>query len=379
MSAVRRVFGAVSLVTALLGAPLLAVGLLPTARAAGAAVPVVVVFENDDDPVARRLRAELGGTAFDVHTAKIAFGVAPKAPLGGLAGVSAVAGLRGCLRVSHDDKSIEIWTAEGSGALQLVDVVDGKGDELAVRAAEVLRARLLPAPSGSSTTGGGPAPTTSANGANGANGGAPSTTSSASVSPSTTSSVDASSAPSGTATVPTEPRPPSIGVEVGPSIVVSPSGGVGALFDVVAGVRWAPTRDYAFRAFAMLPLTHSRIESDGGTVEVAATLVGVGAAVTLLDRQRIGANVGGGVAVSITHLNGSSRTPYTGRNLDVFGVVPYLRFSLPIHVERALSLEPAFTAGLLAPRASAHVVGQEVATFGPTLLVSEFVLTLEWP
>ncbi len=380
VSRAKRTFVAVSLVGAMLGTPLGVFVLadvahlsIPHARAAGAGIPVVVVvFEDETNPVARRLRAELGGATFDVHMAKIAFGVAPRAPLGGIASVAAVTELRGCLRVAHDDASVEIWTTDPSGVLQLAEVVEGKGDELAVRAAEVLRARLMPAPSSSaSSTGNDLAPVSSV----------AASISSASPSSAPTPNASATSpSPSTHAsrTRATEAKPSSVGLEVGPAMVYSP-GGVGAVFDVTAGVRWAPTRDYALRLFALLPLTRSRVETEGGSIDISFMLIGIGIATTLFERSHIAATIGGGVGLSITHMAGASRAPLTGRSLDVFGVVPYLRFALPLRLQRALALEPAFTAGIVAPRAAAEVVEREVVTFGRPLLVSEIVLTLEWP
>ena len=302
----------------------------------------VLVEGSHDDPVVRRVVAELRSSGLVVVEVEASASDAPaaadRAVVGALIGV-------------EPDSGIRVWRVDPSGGrVGEPEVLGGHpGDDAAVaavRAAEIVRARLLPADLPS------PAPP----------------------------ALPAAAPPDVDAEWPA-PAPTKrmrFGLGAGGLALFSP-GGVPPALNLALMVRWLPAGRLVVRGLVAVPAAQPTLSSAEGQASVSEWLVGGAVEWSLLAADSLwDATIGLGAAAAHIQTRGEAVAPFVSAGGDGWTSLPFVDAS----VNRSLGT-PNVRAGvqLLVGTAGATVAigfaGRQVATWGGVLVGSALGLEVE--
>jgi hypothetical protein len=273
-------------------------GLL-VARWAAAAGPCVVVEGAPGDATVAQLAVELRASGFTVTT-MVAEPNGPPA-------ARPRAGIDAIVRVGLG--AIEVWWVErasGEAApLDIIRVADTDPTVAALRAEEVVRARLLPPDAlGPAESALPPAE-------------APSAMPTPAAAP-TPASEPSSVAPSAA------PGPALFGLDAGVLVLLS-AGGVSPAADVLLMPRWTPAPQLELRAILAVPLTSPALTSIEGQATVGEWLVGGAVDWSLLAGESPWAlTVGAGAGAARIQTTGTAQAPYVSSSGDVWAFSPFI-------------------------------------------------------
>lgn len=302
---------------------------------------VALAVDRADDPVAERLRAELGALGFDVETVQ-APGLAPSRPL--LEATARDRGAIAAMRIVPSRAGVEVWIFDRvTGKTVLREVVTDPDparpdfETIALRTVELLRASLMeidaPHPSRGEVR---PPPAVRAIGP--------------------------------------RRRPPTRGprtrLALGPTLALSP-GGVGPALDLLAEVRLAGPESIGATIVALVPTLPARVaDAEAGSASVLVALLGADLCWRPHGSPRLQPDVGAGAAMVLLHLAGSARSGFVGTTDDTLSVLPYVRGGARLGLWRGIGLVAETLMGLAIPQPSIRFAGSEVAVWGAPLVAA---------
>lgn len=309
---------------------------------------IAVVVASDDVTIARRVEAELSALGFEVELVEEQPSVEPHTLRQLAASRRAVASLR----ASPSKTGIELWIADpNTGATafeEVVTVETGRNDELlALRAVEVLRARLLklgvvtkPAPSLSEPH------------------------------ESTTAWTDSSAVSS------PEPRtgPPLLWADLGVAYIHQP----GALTNYESlrlGLVFSPLQRWSLAGFALIPLQQAQVSSDVGEASIRANLFAL-AADGHWSQAWFRSSLGAGVALALLDVEGRADYPFEGQRDRLLSGLPFVRTGIAAALAERLLLHAELLAGLSMPRTIIRLGQEENASWGRPLVAGTLSLQL---
>lgn len=320
---------------------------------------VVILGPAPEHPVVARARDELSILGFDVRV-EVAQGAADLPAVAHRLGASAVA------RVTP--ASIELWVdpAAAAGAPP-VETLRGGGDPavLALRAVELIRARLLPVPVIESIDPAPPAKTSAP---------APSVSSQATA-PAASAQQPAEAAPPPAAPS-APPAPPAdraaasvaprgrFAIHAAPAFLLSP-GGVPAAFHVRAGAEWALLPRLGLEAIGYLPVTAGAAAAGEGSVDVRAFDLGAGLrGLVTAPASDLGVAFGLGLSAMILIFRGHGTAGWMSQSGTRAAFAPYAGATFAYRFHPRLSLRLDVVAAVVRPEPVVRVVGREIASFG---------------
>jgi hypothetical protein len=155
---------------------------------------------------------------------------------------------------------------------------------------------------------------------------------------------------------------------LGPALLASP-GSLSANWEASLEVRWMPGDHVAIGLLGMFPLSSGRLEASEGAATLSATLVG--ATIDWLpsdSRRKLRPQVGVALAGVRLGMNGIAQPPFLDRAEQIFVALPSLRAGLAVELAPRLALRIEGLAGASLPRATIRFAGREVADWGRPLL-----------
>jgi hypothetical protein len=317
-------------------AVLLATSLVAGAARAATTPRIAVVHElSADERAVGRLRAELSTLGFEVVDVTLAPNEGATALDDAARRVNAFA----AIHVVPSQGGVEVWIADSStGKTLRRELVIGPGDPfddvVALRAAEILRARLAEL---------GLAP-------------------------------KRSEAKQAFDTTPSPPKAKSEArsffLELGPGAALSP-GGLEATVHGFVGVRWRTWTTVGFDVFVAFPITAATISEPEGSASVRPSLGGIDIAAWFFDATAAWqATAGAGISLANLAIEADPVPPLLGRSERSTMAMPFGRLSL------ARAIGPRFRVGLDAflgvtlSRAVIRFDDREVAHWGQPLFLS---------
>jgi hypothetical protein len=260
---------------------------------------------------------------------RVAIPAAP--PFGDLVGLAAEARAQGAIRVEPDATGAEVWiTDEATGRARLRQSLSAEASPgiipvIALRTVEFLRASLLPAEAPPAR----PAPP---------------------------AAVVAPAAPP----PPFEPSRSPLRGWLAPAWVASPGGVDGAL-SVAGGASLRLGAHLGLEALALLPVAAARVTAPEGETRVQAYLAGAGAQLRG-STGRWTADLGAGALAALVRATGTPSGAFVGATDSMGAVAPYARGGLALGLAPWLALRADVLVGVLAPRATVGVVGNDLVT-----------------
>jgi hypothetical protein len=305
---------------------------VPAAR-----VILLLRTRGDDDTIAS-LRFELGEGGYRILEVRSDARLATE-PLGAVAEREHVAA---AVRVDAPGGRVELWVRDDAGP---VEETFSAGSEpssahvLAVRVAEVLRARGLLLP---------PAPSPPADAL-------PAAPLTPEPPPDTARAVPPSRAETRT--------PARFSIEVGPGLVLS-SGGLEAFAVVELGLRLEFSRIWSASALAAIPISRQSVQAAEGEALLASSLAG---GLLELEWARLpfgGVRTGLGAGASVTNMSGRAASGFEGADDTVVAFTPLARTSFHVDIGPRLRLRTALAGGFTVPEVKVAFGEREVASWG---------------
>lgn len=312
-------------------------------------VRVVIIGPSPGDATVARIRQEL-----QILSVAVEF-MTPGPNLSDLGvvakdhGAAAVAVVEGAPRV------VRIW-AKAAGPAEPELRVDGGGTSepglLALRAVELLRARLLPVPVAQvpPIEDGGPAEDASSDAA---------TTVSRFSVPDASPPISLSS--------PKSSRMPS--AFVGPALLATP-GGLTPTPQIWLGLRWPVLARADVDGVVLLPTVASTVVRPDGSVNMRVGAVGGGMSVRLTQPTGdVFAGAGFGLAALFGFYAGSAVAPWIGANGSRWMALPYARLGAGYWLSQHIALRGDVLTGVALPEPVIRIAGTRVASFGEPAVV----------
>lgn len=299
---------------------------------------IAVARTPGDQRIAGRLNAELGALGLSVKQVITQSGDSPTT----LKQIARDAGAVAALRASPSKTGIELWVLDprtgGTAFEEVVTLDTGRNDELlALRAVEVLRARLLRVGVAAETHEQ-PEP----------------------LEPPAPQLVDrVPAAPPGHALL-------AVDVHGGYAHHLNDIGGATT---ALLGLTVAPTPRWSGSAMVLPAVESSTLEAEEGSAEVTSTLLGFGADYLILP-GRIGLSAGAGGTLGIITIRGAASYPYLGRKDRIITGLPFIRTEGLLMMANNLSLRLGVMAGLATPPTVIRFDGREVASWGQPLVLA---------
>lgn len=336
---------------------------------------VVMVAPAYDDPAVTRMRGELAVLGVEVEVLVSAKDSPDLPALAKRLGASAA------LRVERTPPAIVVWVEPGAGVTPGEVRVGGPAESrdaglLALRAVEVLRARLLRVP----ITEAPPAASDDAGAA--AIDAEPPVIDAAASTPVEDASAPVPAPPadagttlvaaSGDTAAPAKrPDPRPFAISAGPAVLLSP-GGVPPSVEVRVAAEWDPIPRLGVEASAFLPATAGTVSATEGSMSLRAFDVGAGLRGFLTDPLAdFTVALGAGVSAMLLSFEGRARDPWSSASGSSWAVAPYLTATAAYRVHTRVALRLDLEAALVRPQPVLRIAGNEVASFGqPAFLPS---------
>jgi hypothetical protein len=332
---------------------------------------LLLVRASGDENIVRRILAE--PEVADWHVVELA--PEPHAARVALAELAASQSADAALRVEPGKAQLEMWvsgaTSDAPESLETLSAQDADQAVLAVRVAEVLRARGLALARDAQATPPKRKPEQAAH--------APEPPAPQKSEPS--SPVDApaqvvepvrvtpQSPPTPAAPAPQEPEVPEptpsyprIWLELAPTIALA-SGGLGPALDGWVSLRLQPAAAWSFGVFALVPLLSERLRQPEGSASVATWMAGAGGQLRMLgDNTELTLDAGLGAIVS--QMSGSARPPLRSATETVLAVGALAGPALHLQLSGSLRLVVMALTGIAIPRLAIDFAGRRVARWG---------------
>jgi hypothetical protein len=313
---------------------------------------VVLIGPSESDPTVVRLRRELNIVGIDVELV-VATGEGHR-DLGDVAR-------------EHHAPAVVAWEPSPPGIVLWIDparapqgdagteirVDESEQRMLVLRAVEILRERLLPAPV--------PAPSSDAAPP------APDASASSPPPPSPTVSAAPAPAPTATAVPSSSPPPPS---HRGPSAFAAPAllaspGGVGATPHVWLGARWAPLNRVDLELAGYVPTTAATVPAADGSMSLRVGAVVAGAGLKLTEPAgNLFVTAGAGLGAMVAGFEGQARPPREAAGGVRASMLPYVHALAGYWLLPRLALRADVMVGFALPEPVLIIAGQRVAYFG---------------
>lgn len=316
--------------SARLGAGLLVPAILLVGSLVLADRPRVVITGPAQSPIVARVRDELGVLGFDVRVEADADGH-DLAALGRRHGAAAVA------RVSARPPEIDLWVDAAPAAPSLQVLRDPPDPALlALRAVELLRARLLPVPIVAEPPPAPPPP---------------------SAAPAPTAS--ASSAP------PPAPRARGpVALIVGAGLLVSP-GGVPPAFQLRLGAEWDPHPRFGVDAVLFVPATAATVTAPEGSISLRSLGLGGGVHASLTDPlSDLTVALGLGLQAMALMYRGDATAAFAAQSGTAWSASPYASASAAYRFHPRVAVRLDLVTSLVRPEPVLRIAGHEAASFG---------------
>lgn len=329
---------------------------------------VVILGPSLSNPIVTRVRDELAVLGFDVR-------VEVAADAGDLAAVARRANAAAAARIASAPQAIELWVDPGTaGAPAPAETLREPREPalLALRAVELLRARLLPVPrierpALAADAAAPPAPAIAAD-----------------AGPITPPPSDARAHPAPpdrgpfTMVPQAAPNPApmrgAFALLAGPALLLSP-GGVPAAFHVRLGAEWNPLPRLGVDALAYVPVTESAASAAEGMVELRVLEVGGGIRGTLTDPlSDLTVALGLGLSAMMLRFEGHGGAGYMTQSGTRWAASPYAAASAAYRFHPRLAVRFDLLASLVRPEPVLRVAGHDVASFGQPAIFSSLAL-----
>jgi hypothetical protein len=300
-----------------------------------------------DQRIANRISAELSALGFNVY-------VVAQSSSSEVLSLRQIAAARGAivgLRASPSKTGIELWIADpntGATAFEEVVTVDsGRNDELlALRAVEVLRARLLKlgVQSGPVAEQVPPQPSVESR--------LPATT---------------------PAPIP-RAATPLLWVALGLSYTYHPS----PLSDQESahlGLTVAPDPRWSLGAFTLLSIRKAELDHEFGSASANSTMFGLAADAHLF-HDWFSASLGAGAALVRLDVVGRAQPPLEAQQHRLFAALPFLRAGATATLSDRVRVRADLLAGFSAPKTTIRLNDEDAATWGRPLFIATFSVQL---
>lgn len=300
---------------------------------------VVIVGPSASHPIVTRVRDELTLLGFDVH-------VEIDLETSDLASIAQRANARAAARIGAAPPMIDLWVAAGASpdVESLREPADGA--LLALRAVELLRAKLLPVPPIEGSPDASAAPPTAR---------------------------PAASAPpiAATAISPAKPRAPRpFNISAGPALMLSP-GGVPAAVHVRVGAEWDPSPRVGLETMVFVPTAPSTVTAAEGAIDLRVLEFGGGIRGNLLDPgSDLGLALGLGLSAVLLAFEGRALPPWAADSGHRWAASPYGSISATYRFHPRVALRLDLVASLVRPEPVLRIAGRDVASFGQPAVFS---------
>jgi hypothetical protein len=276
-------------------------------------------------------------------------------------------GATAVLRVETSPPAIVLWVDPAITPVPGEVRVSGSAEErdpglLALRAVEVLRARLLKVPLPPAPEGGALAELAPPS----ADGGATDAAAAGAAPAAPSSSAPAETGPprsagDGTGSL-RAARP--VGIELAPGVILSP-GGVPPAFQVRLGAEWDPVPRLGLEALAFLPVTAGTVSVPAGSVDLRVMNLGGDLRLVLTDpAAEFSVALGLGASAVMLAMMGKADVPGTGQSGTRWGVAPFATATLAYRVHPRVSIRLDGLVELVRPELGLRIGGQSAAMFG---------------
>jgi hypothetical protein len=316
---------------------------------------ILILIDDAQQEIARRLHAELGAAGFEVVAEPASMEETSRPALERAA---REAGAVAALRVRQLPGSVEVWVTDRvTGKTVLREVVlppEGANDVdrdalVAVRVVELLRASLLEIESSLPPRGEVATPPAAAR---------------ALVAP-VRKPAPPAPAPAPVPTIVAEtPAPPRLRVGLGPAVGLSP-GGFGPSGQAVLDLRYAPVPHLDVALAVVAPIVPVGVEADVGSATVVFTQFGAEVAFVLAPvDSEWNAALGVGTALSWMHVDGSADPPFEEHADDLLTAFPYARLLGSYGLSRIVRLVLDARIGGALPRPVVSIADRAEASWG---------------
>lgn len=310
---------------------------------------VVLLGRSDRDPIVIRLRRELELLGMEVELV-IDAGAARRA----LADVARERDASAAVAVETSPSAVVLWThpsqvpgASAGEEIRVDQALAGTPEPrlLVLRAVELLRERLLPAPASPALPDAGADPGRSPE------------------APAASSSLAApvSAVPS-PVPVASSARVPSL--FVGPALLASP-GGVDATPHVWLGARSPPLGRVEVELLGFLPTTAASVSAAQGSMSLRVGALGAGAGLGLNDpASRLFVTASAGLGVMLAAFDGQARPPWRSARGLRWAMLPYAHAAAGYWLGSRLALRADVMTGFALPEHVLTIAGRRAAVFG---------------
>jgi hypothetical protein len=324
---------------------------------------VVILGPASDHAAVVRMRGELSMLGIDVDV------LVQARDSGSLEAIARRLGASAVLRVELSPPAIVLWVDPAVSPIPPAEIRVGGAQEerdpalLALRAVEILRARLIEVPRSLGADAGDASPDGSppdaATGPDASDAGAPAAL------PETVMLV-----------LPERPRedrpvagPAPVALSAAPGVLLSP-GGVPAAFHVRVGAEWDPMPSLGVEAMAFLPATAGTVNAEEGSVNLRVFGLGGGLRGLVTDpAARFSVALGLGAAALLLTFSGKAAPPWMGDTGSRWAVAPYASITTGYRLHSRVSIRLDIVAALVRPEPVVRVAGQDAASFGQPAVI----------
>jgi hypothetical protein len=340
---------------------------------------VIILGPSLQHPIVARVREELTTLGFDVQVEIAGRGAVDLAAVARRFGAAAAA------RVEGAPPAIDLWVGPGRAEGSVItESIREPADPalLALRAVELLRARLLPVPPeerAPALDAGAPIPAALDAGAPvpaALDAGAPVPAAPVPAAPVPAAPVPAAPVPStlvvGAPVPPVataspahpEPRSHPVALLAGPALLLSP-GGVPAAVHVRFGAEWDPWPRVGFEAMAFVPATSGGVSAAEGSVDLRVVDFGGGIRGFVTDPlSTFSLAVGLGLQGILLVFEGRATPPWMDAHGSRWAAAPYASVSATYRFHPRVGLRLDISALLVEPQPVLRIAGRDVASFG---------------
>jgi hypothetical protein len=326
--------------------------LLASGAAASEPIRVLLVIDQNDDPFAERIRAELVNLGLQVVTAET---WRTGEPVVALDAATRAAQAAAGIRMIHSRKGVEIWMADQPTGRSLLRqlIVDERAGEpnqglVALQTAELLRTSLLAPPPPRKP-------------------------------PETAPAVAAEPAPpTVVAYGPEPPLAPRAGVQAAFGALVSPEAGDAAVQTWLSLYRFL-NDSWALSLDVSAPVRNSSMSGPEGIARITTFMVGA-AMFTSYEDKRNGfyATGGGGVGILRLEASGAAVDPFVSHVQSAFTGAVYARGDAGLEAARWLRFGVRGVVGATTSKVTVRFAGNEAGVWGRPFLGGMVIAELTW-
>jgi hypothetical protein len=152
---------------------------------------------------------------------------------------------------------------------------------------------------------------------------------------------------------------------LGPAVLASLPGGVGATPQVWTGARWAPVTRIDLELLAFAPTIPARVSAPEGSSTLRAGALGAGGGLRLLDpASSVFATAGAGLGAMLIAFDGQAQPPWKSAGGVRVTMLPYTHFGAGYWLVPRFALRADVMIGFALPEPVLWIAGHRVAVFG---------------